>query len=97
MPVLLPELVLPELGAPLEEVPPALEPLVIPSSFRHFSRSEPTMPRHLLLVLPEAPPEPDVPALLLLGELGDALLGELGDVLLGELGDVLLGELGDVP
>jgi hypothetical protein len=38
------------------------------------------MPRHLLLVLPEAPLESDVPALLLLGELGDALLGELGDV-----------------
>jgi hypothetical protein len=44
------------------------------------------MPRHLLLVLPEAPLEPDVPALPLLGELGDAL-GELGDALLGELGD----------
>jgi hypothetical protein len=40
--------------APLpEEVPPAaLEPLpvVMPSSFRHFSRSVPIMPRHLLEV-----------------------------------------------
>lgn len=96
--MLLPELVLlPELEVPPEEVPPALEPLVIPSSFRHFSRSEPTMPRHLLLGLPEAPLEPDVPALLLLGELGDALPGELGDALLGELGDAVPGELGDVP
>jgi hypothetical protein len=77
---------LPEPEVPPEEVPPALEPLVIPSSFRHFSRSAPIMPRHLLLVLPEAPLEPDVPALPLLGELGDAL-GELGDALLGELGD----------
>jgi hypothetical protein len=47
--VLLP--VVPE-EVPLEEVPPAaLEPLpvVMPSSFRHFSRSAPIMPRHLLL------------------------------------------------
>jgi len=45
-----------------DDVPPALEPLlglpvVMPSSFRHFSRSLPVMPRHLLLelVLGEAP------------------------------------------
>jgi hypothetical protein len=51
-----------------EDAPPAagplLEPLpvVMPSSFRHFSRSDPVMPRHLLLVLPV---------------LGEAALGEL--------------------
>jgi hypothetical protein len=48
-----------------DEVPPALEPVVMPSSFRHFSRSEPTMPRHLLLEVPVAAPElpllPDTP------------------------------------
>ena len=52
------------------DVPPALEPLpvVMPSSFRHFSRSLPTMPRHLLLLeLPEA-----------------ALLPLLGELVLGE-------------
>jgi len=43
-----------------DEVPPALEPVVMPSSFRHFSRSEPAMPRHLLLEL-EAPLLPDNP------------------------------------
>src|SRR5688500_6721473 len=40
------------------------EPLVMPSSFRHFSRSAPTMPRHLLLVPPAALPVlllPDAP------------------------------------
>jgi hypothetical protein len=67
----------------VEAVPPALEPLplVMPSSFRHFSRSVPTMPRHLLLVLPEAPLE------LLPVALGELLLGELllGELLLGEL------------
>ena len=44
-------------------VPPPLEllPLVMPSSFRHFSRSAPVMPRHLALVLPEAPLLPDTP------------------------------------
>jgi hypothetical protein len=41
-----------------DDVPPALEPVVMPSSFRHFSRSEPVMPRHLLLEL-EAPLLPD--------------------------------------
>ena len=61
-----------------DDAPPALEPLlglpvVMPSSFRHFSRSLPTMPRHLLLVLPEAA--------LLPVELGELVLGE---VLLGE-------------
>ena len=68
---------------PEDEAPPALEPLlglpvVMPSSFRHFSRSPPTMPRHLLLVLPEAA--------LLPVELGELVLGEvlLGEVLLGE-------------
>src|SRR5512145_531639 len=64
-----------------EDAPPALEPLlglpvVMPSSFRHFSRSLPVMPRHLLLEL-------------VLGELvlGELLLGELllGELLLGEL------------
>jgi hypothetical protein len=56
---------------PDDDAPPALEPLlglpvVMPSSFRHFSRSLPTMPRHLLLEL-------------VLGELvlGEPLLGEL--------------------
>src|SRR5687768_1263763 len=41
-----------------------VEPLVMPSSFRHFSRSAPTMPRHLLLVPPAALPVlllPDAP------------------------------------
>jgi hypothetical protein len=37
-------------------LPPEEEPLVMPSSFRHFSRSVPTMPRHLLLVPPAALP-----------------------------------------
>src|SRR6185436_11638801 len=78
----------PALPPGVDVVPPALEPLplVMPSSFRHFSRSEPVMPRHLLLVLPEAAP-------LVLGELalGEALLGELvlGELVLGEL---VLGE-----
>src|SRR6185436_18859304 len=73
----------PALPPGVDVVPPALEPLplVMPSSFRHFSRSEPVMPRHLLLVLPEAAP-------LVLGELalGEALLGELvlGELVLGE-------------
>ena len=51
------------------EVPPALDPLpvVMPSSFRHFSRSAPTMARHLLLALPEA----------LLPVLGEVALGRL--------------------
>jgi hypothetical protein len=74
---------LPGVGVLLEPVPPALEPLpvVMPSSFRHFSRSVPTMPRHLLLVLPEAPLE------LLPVALGEVLLGEvlLGELLLGVL------------
>jgi hypothetical protein len=73
----------------------------MPSSFRHFSRSLPTMPRHLLLVLPEAPLEllPVALGEVLLGELllGELLLGELllGELLLGELllGELLLGEL----
>jgi hypothetical protein len=85
------ELPLPELPVPplepgvvlgLAEVPPALEPpLVMPSSFKHFSRSAPTMPRHLLLV----PPAALLPLLPL--ALGELLLGELvlGEVALGEL------------
>jgi hypothetical protein len=78
MPVLEPVLVLEPVPED-DDVPPALEPLlglpvVMPSSFRHFSRSLPTMPRHLLLVL-------DAP---LLGEL------VLGEVVLGEaLGSLL--------
>ena len=68
-----------------DDAPPALEPLlglpvVMPSSFRHFSRSLPTMPRHLLLELVLE---------LVLGELllGESLLGELvlGEVALGAL------------
>ena len=44
-----------------DEVPPAFEPpVVMPSSFRHFSRSAPIIARHLLLVL-EAPLLPDTP------------------------------------
>jgi hypothetical protein len=61
---------------PDDDAPPALEPLlglpvVMPSSFRHFSRSLPTMPRHLLLEL----------------VLGELVLGEplLGELVLGEL------------
>jgi hypothetical protein len=57
--------VVPEEAPVPEDVPPAaLEPLpvVMPSSFRHFSRSAPTMLRHLLLVLPEAPLGELVPA-----------------------------------
>jgi hypothetical protein len=47
-------------------LPPDEEPLVMPSSFRHFSRSAPTMPRHLLLVPPAALPVlPLAPVLLL--------------------------------
>src|SRR5262245_1184023 len=54
-----------------DEAPPALEPLlglpvVMPSSFRHFSRSLPVMPRHLLLEL--------VLGELVLGEAPGALL-----------------------
>jgi hypothetical protein len=74
------------------DAPPALEPLlellpvVMPSSFRHFSRSLPTMPRHLVLEVVLDEP--------LLGEL---LLGKLGlgVLLLGELvlGELVLGEL----
>ena len=44
-----------------DEVPPALPlPVVMPSSFRHFSRSAAIMPRHLLLEL-EVPLLPDTP------------------------------------
>jgi hypothetical protein len=60
---------------PEEDVPPAaLEPLpvVMPSSFRHFSRSAPNMPRHLLL--DELVPDELVP--------GDAVPGDVG---LGEV------------
>ena len=63
MPVLLPVL-----DGVLEDVPPALDPLpvVMPSSFRHFSRSAPVMPRHLLLEVPvaaqELPLAPEAPA-----------------------------------
>jgi hypothetical protein len=69
-----------------DDAPPALEPLlglpvVMPSSFRHFSRSLPTMPRHLLLEVVLDEP--------LLGELvlDEPLLGEpaLGEVALGAL------------
>jgi hypothetical protein len=42
------------LGLPLEPLP-----VVMPSSFRHFSRSAPCMPRHLLL--DELAPEELVP------------------------------------
>jgi hypothetical protein len=74
---------------PDDDAPPALEPLlglpvVMPSSFRHFSRSLPTMPRHLLLEL-----------LLDASLLGELVLGELvlGEVVLGEaLGALLPGE-----
>lgn len=71
--------VLPELGAVGvddvdgigvlgELVLPALAPpVVMPSSFRHFSRSAPSMPRHLLLALPDA---------LLLPVLGEFALGK---------------------
>jgi hypothetical protein len=54
----------------LGAVPPVLAPPVVPlellplvmfSSLRHFSRSGPTMPRHLLLLLPLALPEDDAP------------------------------------
>src|ERR1051326_2625897 len=45
-----------------DEVPPALPlPVVMPSSFRHFSRSAAIMPRHLLLDELEAPLLPDTP------------------------------------
>jgi len=75
----------PELPPGVDVVAPALEPLplapvVMPSSFRHFSRSEPVMPRHLLLVLPDEAPL----------ELGELVLGEL---VLGELAEPALGEL----
>jgi hypothetical protein len=59
LPLLGDVVLLPLLGdvvLPLPDVPPPVEPLVMPSSFRHFSRSAPTMPRHLLLVPPAALP-----------------------------------------
>jgi hypothetical protein len=79
-----------------DDAPPVLEPLlglplVMPSSFRHFSRSLPTIPRHLVLEVVLDEP--------LLGELGlgELLLGKLGlgVLLLGELvlGELVLGEL----
>lgn len=63
MPGTAPELprpvLLPELPAPEDAPRGALAPLpeVMPSSFRHFSRSAPIMPRHLLLdeLVPEEP------------------------------------------
>ena len=76
------------LDEPGELVLPALAPLglVMPSSFRHFSRSAPSMPRHLLLVAPVLVPlelvlPAPVPELLvpLLGEL--ALGRPLGEPL----------------
>ena len=51
-----------------DEVPPALPlPVVMPSSFRHFSRSAAIMPRHLLLDELEAPLLPDTPGELVPG------------------------------
>ena len=94
--VLLPEPVpLPLLGDVelLPDVPPALElpvapleePLVMPSSFRHFSRSAPTMPRHLLLVPPAALPVlPLAPVLLLPDAPEDEPPEALSDELLPE-------------
>jgi hypothetical protein len=72
--VLLP--VEPEEVPVLEDAPPvALEPLpvVMPSSFRHFSRSAPIMPRHLLLG--ELVPDELVPDELAPGE---GVAGEVG-------------------
>ena len=63
--VLLPD-VPPELAPPV--VPLELLPLVMPSSLRHLSRSAPTMPRHLLLLLPLALPEDDAPPEALLSD-----------------------------
>ena len=54
-----------------------LGPLVMPWSFRHFSRSAPSMPRHLLLTLPPAVPP--------LAALPEALLPVLGEFALGRL------------
>ena len=91
MPVLLPlglPPVLPVPGVGVLDVPgevvlPALAPagLVMPSSFRHFSRSAPSLPRHfalvapvlvpLELVLPEPVPEAPAPVL------GEFALGRL--------------------
>jgi hypothetical protein len=77
----------------LPDVPPALElpvapldePLVMPSSFRHFSRSAPTMPRHLLLVPPAALPVlPLAPVLLLPDAPEDEPPEALSDELLPE-------------
>jgi hypothetical protein len=79
--VALPGVALPGVEAPgVEVVPPVVAPplalpvvpVVMPSSLRHFSRSAPSMPRHLLLEAPlapdeeappdaEAPPEAEVP------------------------------------
>jgi hypothetical protein len=61
---------------PVLPLAPLLLPLVTPSSFRHFSRSAPTMPRHLLLVLPEELLLPDALGVELLLLLGVELLPE---------------------
>jgi hypothetical protein len=62
--VVLPD-VPPELAPPV--LPLELLPLVTPWSLRHFSRSLPVMPRHLLLLLPLAP-EDDAPPEALLSD-----------------------------
>jgi hypothetical protein len=62
--LLLPD-VPPELAPPV--VPLELLPLVMPWSLRQVSRSVPTMPRHLLLLLPLAP-EDDAPPEALLSD-----------------------------
>jgi hypothetical protein len=51
--------VVPPVVAPPLALP--VVPLVMPSSLRHFSRSAPSMPRHLLLEVPLAPDEETPP------------------------------------
>jgi hypothetical protein len=93
--VLLPD-VPPVLELPVAPLLLPVEPLVMPSSFRHFSRSAPTMPRHLLLVppaalpvLPGAPGE-DAPLEALPEELLPEALG-VDEELLGVDDEELLG------
>jgi hypothetical protein len=88
-------------GLVLDVPPEVAPPLVIFSSLRHFSRSVPVMPRHLLLVAPVELPAELGEELLLPVALGDEVLGEelLGEELLlpVALGEELLPDAPEAP